>query len=85
MDIGSKVMLIQRNFWEHNGKPTLQKSSLLLCQFDGSVIKTFGYFEGSLELEDKFEVIEVTSCKKSHRTLGNDVFNINSNKVIHEI
>ena len=80
-------MLIPKNFWERTGKPTLWKSSLLLCQFDGSVIKTLEYFEGSLELEDKFEVIPiiVTSCKKNHRLLGNDVLNINSTKLINEI
>ena len=44
MDTGSEIMLIPRNLWERIGKPTLQKSSLLLCQFDGSVIKTLGYF-----------------------------------------
>ena len=72
-------MLIPKNFWECIGKSTLQKSSLLLCQFDGSVIKILVYFEGSLALEDKFEVIPiiVTTCKKNHGLLGNDVVNIN--------
>ena len=74
MDTSSEVTLIPRNFWERIGKPTLQKTSLLLRQFDGSVIKTLGYFEGSLELEDKFEVIPIiVSCKKNHGLLGNDV------------
>ena len=87
MDTGSEVMLIPRNFWECIGKLTLQKSKLLLCLFDGSVIKTLGYFEGSLELEDKFEVIPmiVITCKKNHGLLGNDVLNINSTKLINEI
>ena len=51
------------------------------------VIKTLGYFEGSLELEDKFEVISIigTTCKKNHRLLGNDVLNINSTKIINMI
>ena len=52
MDTGSEVTLIPRNLWERIGKPILRKSSLLLRQFDGSVIKTLGYFEGSLELGD---------------------------------
>ena len=45
------------------------------------------YFEGSLELEDKFEVITnfVTTCKKNHGLLGNDVLNINPTKLINEI
>ena len=59
MDSDSEVRLIPRNFWKCIGKPTLRKSSLLLRQFDGSVIKILGYFEGSLELEDKFEVIQL--------------------------
>ena len=50
MDTGSDVTLIPRNFCERTGKPTFRKSSLLLHQFDWSVIKTLGYFEGSLEL-----------------------------------
>ena len=66
------------------GKPTLRKSSLLLRQFDGSVIKILGYFEGSLEFEDKFEVISiiVIICKKNTSLLGNDVLNINSTKLM---
>ena len=87
MDTGSEVMLIPKNFQERIRKPNLWKSSSQLCQFDGSVIKTFGYFEGSLELEDKFEVIPiiVTICKKNQGLLGNDVLNINSTKLINEI
>lgn len=87
IDTGSEVTLIQKNFGECIGKPPLRKSSLQLCQFDGLVIKTLGYFEGSLELEDKFEVIPiiVTSCKKTHGLLGNNVLNINSTKLINDI
>ena len=87
MDTGSEVTLIPRNFWKRIGKPTLRKSSLQLRQFNGSVIKTLGYFEGSLVLEDKFEVIPiiVTTCKKNQGLLGNDVLNINSTKLINEI
>ena len=82
MDTGSEVTLIPRNFWERIGKPTLGKSSLLLYQFDRSLIKTLGYFNCSLELEDKFKVgpIIVTTCKKNHRLLGNDVLNKNYTK-----
>ena len=87
MDTGSEVTLIPRNFWERIGKPTLRNYSLLLRRFDGSIIKTLWYFEGSLELEDEFEVIPiiVTTCKKNHGLLGNDVLNINSTKLINEI
>ena len=77
MDIGSEVALIPRNFLKRIGKPTLRKSSLLLRQFDGFVIKTLGYFKGSRELENKFEVIPiiVTICKKDLGFLRNDVLN----------
>ena len=45
------------------------------------------HFEGSLELNDKFEVILfiVTIFKKNHGLLRNDVLNINSTKLINEI
>ena len=87
MDTNSEVTRIPRNFWERIGKPTLRKSKLLLRQFNGSVIKTLGYLEGSLELEDKFEVIPIiiTTCKKNHGLLRNDVLYINSTKLINEI
>ena len=70
MDTSSEVTLIPRNFWERIGKSILRKSSLVLRQFDGLVIKTLGYFEGSLELEDKFQVIPIiiTTCKKKQGT-----------------
>ena len=41
MDTSSKVTLIPRNFQERIGKPALQKSKLLLHQFDRSVRKNF--------------------------------------------
>ena len=59
MDTSSEVRLIPKDLWEWIGEHILRKSSLQFRQFDGSVIKTFGYFEGSLELEDKFEVIPI--------------------------
>ena len=87
MDTGTAVTFIPGNFCEPIRKPTLQMSSLLLCQFDGSVIKSLRHFEGFLELEDKFEVIPiiVTTCNRNHRLLGNDVHNINSTKLINEM
>ena len=87
MDTSSKVTLIPKTFWERIGKPTLRKSSLKLRQFDESVIKTLGYFEGSLKLKDKFEVIPIidTTSKKNHKLLGNDVLNIDPTKLINEI
>ena len=80
-------LTLPRNLWEYIGKPTLQKSSLLLCQFDGSVIKTLEYFKGSLELKDKLEVIPtiVTICKMNHKLIGNEVLNISSTKLINKI
>ena len=67
IDTGSEFKLIPRHFWECTGKPTLRKSSLILCQFDESVKKKNGDFEGSLELEDNFEVIPIieTTNKRS--------------------
>ena len=87
IDTNCEVTLIPKKFRESTGKPTLRKSSLLHRQFDGLVIKSFGYFEGSLELEDKFKVIPiiVTICKKNHGLLGNDVLKINSTKLINVI
>ena len=87
MDTGSKVTFIPKKFWERIGKPTLWKSRLLLCQFDGLVIKTLGYFDCSLDLEYKFEeiTITVTIFKKNHGLLGNNMLNMNSTKIINEI
>ena len=87
MDTCSEVTIILKNSGNAREKPTLRKSSLQLRQFDGSVIKTLGHFEGSLELENKLEVIPiiVTICKKNHGLLGNDVLNINSTKLINEM
>ena len=50
-------------------------------------MKTLGYFEISLELEDKFEIILIiiTTRKMTHGLLGNDMLNINSTKLIYEI
>ena len=69
------------------GKPRLKKSNVQLRQFDGSVIAIMGYFEGSIELKEKYEVVPiiVTNCRKTHDLLGNDVFKINSTKLINEI
>ena len=87
MDTGSEVTLMQRNFWDRIGKPTLRKSSLQLDQFDGSVIKTFVFFESFLLLENRSDVIPiiVKSCKKNDGLLGNNVPNLNYTKLIDEI
>ena len=65
------------------GKSSLRKSCFPHFQFDGSVIKTFG----SLDLEDKLEVIPtiVATCKKNYSLLRNDVLNVNSTKLINNI
>ena len=52
MDTGSEEKLIPKNFWESIGKAALRKSRLQLHLIDESARKTFGQFEGSLELED---------------------------------
>ena len=71
---------------------TYWKANFTKEQFTTSTIwrvshKILVFFEGSLELEDKFKVIPimVTTCKKNHRLLGNDVLSINSTKLIDEI
>ena len=82
MATDTAVTLLPKHFWGRVGKPSLRKSILQFRQFDGSVIKTLGYFEDSLEL-DKFEVIPiiVTTYKKNHGLLGNGVLNINSTQI----
>lgn len=44
----SELTLIPINFWEHIGKSKLYENHVQLHQFDGSLIKTLGYFDGSL-------------------------------------
>ena len=87
MDTGSVFNAYAKNFWQRIGKLTLRKRSLQLRQFDGSVIKTLGYFEGSLELEDKFELIPiiVTVGQKNYGLREKDVLNINFTKLLIEI
>lgn len=46
VETGSDVTLIPRTFWERMRRPKLKKSNL---QFDGSVIKMLGCFEGTFE------------------------------------
>ena len=60
--LGEGVLLLCRSAVCVFYKPSQQGG-----QFDGSVIKTLGYFEGSLELENKFEIISiiVTIAKKT--------------------
>ena len=74
-------------FLETHCKAKFTKEQFTIRQFDWSVIKTLGYFEGSLEFEDKFEIssIIVINCKNNHGLLGNNVLNINSMKLINEI
>ena len=39
LDTGSDVTIIPRNFWQMLGRPKLNRCSLKLKQFDGSIIK----------------------------------------------
>ena len=68
VDTGSDVTLISKNFWEQMGKPKLKSSSVPLKQFDGSMIKAVGHFNGMLDTPEQFETISVTvvDCIKSH-------------------
>ena len=87
VNTGSEVTILPRNLWEKMGKPFLKKSNVQLRQFDDSIIAIMGYFEGSIELKEKYEIVPiiVTNCQKSHGLLGNDVLKINSTKLINEI
>lgn len=49
VDTGSDVTLIPRKFWERMDRPKLKKSNLQLEQFDGSIIKILGCFQGTFE------------------------------------
>lgn len=46
-----------KKVWERIGKLKLFKSYLQRCQFDGSIMKIWGYFEGTLEIETWYAVI----------------------------
>ena len=69
------------------GKPRLKKSALQLNQFDGTIIKTLGTFEGTFETNDRFEIIPITvvACIKDHGLLGIDVLKVDTSNLVNSI
>ena len=70
VDTGSDTTLIPVNFWQNLGKLKLQKSTLQLKQFDGTIIKILSTFKGTFETKKRFEIIPITdymnvlSCRR---------------------
>ena len=58
------------------GKPKLRKNNLQLKQFDRTVIKVMGTFEGTFKTKKHFKMIPimVVICNKDHGLLGIEVF-----------
>ena len=54
VDTGCDMTLVLVNFWQDLGKPRLKKSTSQLRQFDGTIIKTLGIFEGTFETRNPF-------------------------------
>ena len=87
VDTSSGITLISVNFWQDLGKPRLKKSILQLKQFDGTIIKTLGTFEGTFETKNHFEIIPVTvvACTKDHGLLSIDVLKVDTSKSINSM
>ena len=68
VDTGSDITVIPVNLGQDSEKPRLKKSALQLKQFDGTIIKTLGTFEGTFETKNHFEMIPiiVVACTKDH-------------------
>ena len=86
LDSGSQVTLIPQNIWDQIERPKLKRSKAMLKQFDGSVIKTLGYFEGIIETNERYvpATILVAACNKTHGLVGTDVLNFKA-EVHHTI
>ena len=84
VDTGSDITLIPVNFWQDLGQPMLKKPALQLKQFDGTIIKTLGTFEGTFETKNHFEIIPITVvvCTKDHGLLGIDVLKVETSKLV---
>ena len=81
VDSVSDITLIPVNFWQDLGE---KKSTLQLKQFDGTIIKIFGTFEGTFETKNRFEIIPITvvACTKDHELLGIDVLKVGTSKLV---
>ena len=68
VDTVSDITLIPVNFWQDLGKLRLKKSTLQLKQFNRTIIKILGTFEGTFETENHLEIIPITvmACTKDN-------------------
>ena len=87
IDIGSDVALIPWIFWGKMGKLKLRKSNFDLKEFNGSVIKTLGSFEGIFETKISYEIIPiiVVQYTKSNGLLGIYFLKVDTVKLINRI
>ena len=58
-----------------------------LKQFDGTIIKTLGTFEGTFETKNRFEIIPITvvACTKDHGLLVTDVLKVDASKLVNSM
>ena len=65
----------------------LKKSTLQLKQFDGTIIKTLGTFEGTFETKNRFEIIPITvvACTKNHGLLGINALKVDTSKLVYSM
>ena len=87
IDAGSDVILVRRNFLQRRGKQKMRKSDHQLKQFDITVIKLMGTFEGTFETKKRFEMVPITvvACNKDHGLLRIDVLKVDATKLINSI
>ena len=85
VDTGGDVNQTPVNFWERMGKIKLKKSYLKLRQFERSFLKSLGCFQGTLETNNRFEIIPITAekyKKKSQGLVGINVLKVDAAKLI---
>ena len=87
VDTDSDITLIPVNFWQDLGMPKLKKLALQLKQFDGTIIKTLGTFDGMFETKNHFEIIPITvvACTKDHGLLNIDVLKVDTLKLFNSM
>ena len=87
VDTGSGIALIPVNFWLDIGTLRLKKSFLQLKRFDGTIIKTWGTFEGTFETKNHFEIIPITvvACTKDHGLSGKYLLKFDSSKLVNSM
>ena len=58
-----------------------------LKQFNGTIIKTLGIFEGMFETKNHFEILPITvvACTKGYGLLGIEVLKVDSSKSVNSI